>query len=77
MSFIEAASLSDEEFESIELDDEEYSVEVYEALLAILDARESVSNTRDRLQYYFLARGVETSALEGTSNILVGDVLCS
>lgn len=77
LSFIGASSLTDLEFESLEIESYAYDAATYEALLAIVDARESVSNTRDRLRYYFLARGVEVSASSaGRSNILVGAVLC-
>jgi hypothetical protein len=78
LSFIGAASLSDDEYASIDLDTQAYNVETYEALLTILDAREQVSNLRDRLRYYFLARDVAVSdAAAASSKILIGDVLCS
>lgn len=77
LAFIDAASLSDVEFDSIELTEQEYTVETYEALLAIVDERETVSNTRDRLRYYFLARDVEISeSIPAETNIYAGDVLC-
>ena len=77
LSFIGASSLTDQEFSDLEIESYAYDAPTYEALLAVVDARESVSNTRDRLRYYFLARGVsvsESSAVK--SNILVGAVLC-
>lgn len=78
LTFIGASSLTDEEFESLEVEDQEYTSEVYEALLGVLDARELVSNTRDRLTSYFTARGVSVTetAADDKTNILVGGVLC-
>lgn len=77
LAFIDAASLSDEEFDSIDLEDQEYTSVVYDELLAVLDSRETVSNTRDRLRYYFLAKDVEISETEAAeTNIYAGDVLC-
>ena len=77
LAFIGAASLSDDEFNSLDLEVQTYSVEVYEGLLSVLDSREMVSNTRDRLRYYFLARGVEVQeSSAGMSNIWAGSVLC-
>lgn len=78
LAFISAASLSDAEFSTITLQNQDYSAETYLALLSILDSRETVSGARDRLKYYFLARGtevVETSTAK--TNILVGGVLCN
>lgn len=75
LSFIEASSLTNEEFDSLTVSVPEYTKEVYEALLGVLESRESVSNTRDRLRYYFLARGVEVDEPKGRSNIFVGGVL--
>lgn len=75
--FIGAASLSDSEFASLASSLQIYTVELYTELLAIIDARESVSGTRDRLTCYFLARGVEVSASSpGRSNIYIGGTLC-
>lgn len=77
LSFIGATSLTDGEFSALEIESYAYDLATYEALLAVVDARESVSNTRDRLRYYFLARGVSVSeSSAGRSNILVGAVLC-
>jgi hypothetical protein len=77
LAFIETATLTDEEFESLEVEEQVYTQEVYEALLAVLDERETVSTTRDRLEYYFLARGVEVeaSSVEAKSNVYLGSSL--
>lgn len=77
LAFIDAASLSDVEYASIELTEQEYTQETYDALLTIIDERETVSNTRDRLRYYFLARDVVISeSIPAETNIYAGDVLC-
>lgn len=76
LAFIGAASLTDEEFDALTIESYGYDSATYEALLSVLDSREAISNDRDRLRYYFLARGVEVAALEGVSNIFVGSVLC-
>ena len=75
--FVGAATLTDLEFTSIELiATNSYSVETYGALLGILDARESVSNSRDRLRYFFLAKDIQVGELPATtSNIFFGAVL--
>ncbi len=57
---------------------QDYSLENYTALLLVLDTREEVSNTRDRLRYGFLAHG--TTIGEDTesddSKIYLGSSLC-
>lgn len=57
---------------------EDYSETTYTALLAVLDAREVVSSDRDRLKFYFKAKGTaigETSAAR--SEIYLGSGLCN
>ena len=78
LEFIEAESLTDEEYASTQpLADEEYTLEVYEALHDVLSERESISDTLDRLKAYFQAKGVTISseAHPAVSNILIGAVL--
>lgn len=76
LEFIGTTSLTDSEWGTITVSTEEYSVDVYTELLAVLDSRESVSDTRDRLRYYFLARGVSVSESDQvSSNIYVGSSL--
>lgn len=79
LAFIEAASLSDPEFDTCVSEVEALDLASYNDLLSVLDSRELVSNTRDRLGYYYMAAGVEISqsSAEATSNILVGGALCS
>ena len=75
LAFIGAESLTDEEFEYCDeqLSSSAYDVATYTALDSVLADRESVSSNRDRLRYYFLARGVAVGELDqGKSNILIG-----
>lgn len=79
--FINTPTLSDDEWSTLESQveiDSEATV-VYEALLGILNSRETVSGAQDRLAYYFLAKGVEiprdVTGTGGKSNIYLGDVL--
>ena len=77
LTFIGAATLTDEEFDSFTVTLSSTAVEVYEELLALLDERDTVTTTRDRLKYYFLAKGVDVPNIEvePASNILVGGAL--
>jgi hypothetical protein len=73
---IGASSLTDDEFDGLEIEAYGYDQETYDALAAVLIARESVSTTLDRLEYYFLARGVELTAADSAqSNIYLGSAL--
>jgi len=77
LSFISASSLTDEEWSTVsDLTDQSYTLANYSALSVILDAREAVSTTRNRLRYYFLARSVEIpESSTAKSNILLGSAL--
>lgn len=73
LSFIGAESLTDQEFDSIELESMDDQQAVYEALFAVVVAREAVSTIKDQLKYYFLAKGVSIEEqASGTSNIFIG-----
>jgi hypothetical protein len=80
LSFINAESLTDEEFEGVEVEAEEYTKETYLALRTILEARENVSDQVKRLKLYFIARGVDVSTTPtvptANSHIYIGDGLC-
>ena len=77
LAFIGTTSLTDDEFDAIEADEQVLSLELYAELVAMLDLRESVSNTRDRLKFYFLAANVEVSEVSAAkSNIFIGGALC-
>lgn len=77
LAVIGAASLNDDEFELVESTSQTYTLALYTEVLLVLDSRESVSNVRDRLGYYFQARGVAITApaVAGGSKILIGDGL--
>lgn len=76
LGVIGASSLTDGEYSGIDLEGSAFDLETYEALLTVLDSRESMSCTRDRLRFYFLARGVEVpESSPGKSQIFVGGVL--
>lgn len=77
LAFIGTSSLTDLEFDALTIEAAGYDAATYTAILAVVDAREAVSNTRDRLRYVFLAKNVSLPAeTEGRkSNLLVGGVL--
>lgn len=81
LAFIDAESLTDEEFSALSLEGSpEPSKEAYTALHAVLETRESVSDATKRLRYYFLAAGTDVGDAEAPattpkSNILIGTKL--
>lgn len=79
LAFINAESLTDEEFEGIDLDEQAYNKETYLALRAVLEGRELVSDQVKRLKLYFIAKGVDVSSTPTIptpkSNIFIGDAL--
>lgn len=79
LAAIGAESLNDEEFELITIESQAYTKALYTEILLVLDSREAVSNTRDRLGFYFKARGVDIGEPPpaGSSKIYLGDDLCS
>lgn len=75
LGFVGSTSLTDAEFTFGALN-ASYTPELYAALLGVLDGREGVSNSRDRLRYFFLARGIEVGELAAkSSNIFLGAAL--
>lgn len=79
LAVISAASMNDDEFGMITIEVQAYTKELHDEIMVVLDSREAVSNTRDRLTLYFRARGVDvgTPAPVGSSKIFLGDGLCS
>lgn len=76
LSFIGSESLTDEEFSSITVTDQNDHLAVYDALLSVLEARDSVSDMTSRLMHYFQAKGVAVSQpVLAKSNIFVGGSL--
>lgn len=73
---IDAASLNDEELELITETEQELTADLYADIMLVLDSRETMSTTRDRLTAYFTAYGVEVSEpAAGSSKIYLGDPL--
>lgn len=76
LTFIGAESLTDDEFDAIELENTLDQVANYNALLDVLQARELVSDMTSRLEHYYLAKGVQvTTPNNAVSNIYVGGCL--
>ncbi len=80
LDFIGSTSLTDDEWTSLsDLTEQVYNLENYTRILATIDARETVSGTRERFTDYFKAAGVAISETpeseQGKSNIFVGEAL--
>lgn len=78
LSFIGSESLTDAEFNSIGVNVQEYSRDVYEALKSVLQNRDGVSGQLKKLQSFFVAKGVDLSnapARIPASQILIGGPL--
>lgn len=76
LTAIGAASLTDEEFSGLSITEYDYDQATYDALLAVLVSREAVSSMRDKLLYYFKAKGATISeGSDANSQIYVGSVL--
>lgn len=77
LTFIGSTSLTDDEFDSIDLESAGYDQPTFAALSLILESRESVSDMQNRLKLFFQAKGVTVSDVvpEGKTNIYIGDVL--
>jgi hypothetical protein len=68
--------LNDEEFEMITVTVPSYSKELYTEIMLVLDSRQSVNATRDRLTFYFRAKGaVVTEPTAAKSQIFIGSGL--
>ncbi len=75
LDFIGTESLTDEEFDSIDLESTEDQIAVYNTLVGVLQSRELESTDLTlRLQNYFLAKGVQVVPVTQmpVSNIFVG-----
>ena len=73
---IGTASLSDEEYDGLEIQSAAYDQATYDAIANILELREAVSTLSDKLIAYFGIKGVDLAPVAtGKSNILVGAVL--
>lgn len=85
LKFVGAESLTDEEYDALPDDLKNAQVgdllpvlDVYTALFTLLDSREAVTDVKDRLKYYFFAKGADLQVPQvesQTSNILLGGSL--
>ena len=76
LTFIGTATLSDMEYDSIELESATYDQQSYLALSQVLQSREAVSTIQSRLVAFYKARGVDVDPHSvASSNILLGMVL--
>lgn len=82
LEFIESESLTDEEFDGIELPEPPaYTTATYLALKDVINNREGVSGQAKRLKLYFIAKGVDLEdagakpSIPPQSNILIGGAL--
>lgn len=79
LAFIGSESLTDEEFEALSEDlTEEYTKANYDALKAVLQAREGVSGQLKKLKAFFIAKGVDLTGVASrteSSQIVVGVAL--
>lgn len=79
LAWIGTTSLTDEEFDSIDLEAAAWDQATYDVLSAVLVAREAVSSMQDRLKMTFQSRGIEidgdAARVNAKSNILIGDAL--
>jgi len=75
--FIGSTSLTDVEFDAVDLESYGYNQATCSALSLVLDSRESVSSLQDRLKFFFQSKGVTVSEVVSTakSQIYIGDVL--
>ena len=73
LTFIGSATLTTEEWESLDLSETPTDLEVYQSLLVIINDRDLVSTDAERLTLYFQAKGLElTPPSQGKSNIFMG-----
>ena len=76
LAFIGSESLTDLEWETITIEAQVLTIELYNEILAVLVSRESVSTTIDRLTKYFEASGLTiTPPSLAKSEIYLGSVL--
>ena len=80
LAFIGTSSLTDEEFESIEADIPSYGydMETFTAIKMLLIERDETTESMERLQFYFMAKGLSFSVdpeQPAKSNIFIGSAL--
>lgn len=75
LSFIGSESLTDSEYSTVNLTEQNYSLATYEALRSVLESREMVSNQLWKLKSYFRIKGTVVSgekSVRPVSQIFVG-----
>lgn len=80
LAFIGTSSLIDEEFEQMEeeISSFGYNMETFAAIKMLLVERDETTETTERLQFYFMAKGLDFDidpAQPPKSNILIGSAL--
>lgn len=80
LAFIGTSSLIDEEFEQMEdeISSFGYNMETFTAIKMLLVERDETTETTERLQFYFMAKGLDFDidpASPPQSNILIGSAL--
>lgn len=79
LSFIGTESLTDGEYQAMNVSDVEvnvYNQASYDALASVLEAREAISSLQNRLIGLFQAKGFDVEGNDvGTSQIYLGSVL--
>lgn len=80
LAFIGTSSLTDLEFDQLETDlpGYGYDLETFEAMKALLFERDEVTETSERLSFYFQAKGLDVDGEENDepkSNIFIGSAL--
>lgn len=78
LSFIGSESLTDAEFQTINLSEQAYNAATYEALKLIVQGREGVTGQLKKLKNYFSAKGVDLTGVPArtpSSQILIGGPL--
>lgn len=73
VAFIDAESLTDEEYATVTTVVVDYDQASYDDLSRVLTSRDAVSSVHDKLAAYYAARGVEIVEADiGRSNIFIG-----
>lgn len=76
LAFIGAESFTDEEFDALLIENTSDQIANYGALLRLLNSRESLSSMKDRLLFYYKAKGVAVPEPDvAKSNVLMGGAL--
>jgi len=79
LAFIGTSSLTNDEYEEIDLSDFGYNIPTFDVVKMLLFERDEATETSDRLKLYFMAKGVNVEGddvtLPAKSNIFIGAAL--